>query len=101
MPRKEGVEQRRYESYLTSDSFVRLVLNDFEVGSRNRLNVAVLQNHAAGGGNGHRGVSSTVARRPAAALRTDEDRFDGSDGLPGGRSRLHRGVPSRFSTSSR
>lgn len=30
-PRKEGMEQRRYESYLTSDSFVRLVLTDFEV----------------------------------------------------------------------
>ena len=33
VPRKEAMEQRRYEGYMTSDSFVRLVLTDFEVRS--------------------------------------------------------------------
>lgn len=61
----------------------------------------MLQNDAAGSGNGHRGVFSAVARRTDAALRADEDRLNRSDGLAGERGRRAWRLASRFSTFSR
>ena len=65
------------------------------------LNVALLQNDAAGGGDGHRGVFSPLARRSNAALRPVKNRSDRSDRLARGRGRRISILPSRFSTFSR